>query len=87
MSVEKKILREEEQKPKPSNVIPMPIKPGSPILEWWKSNKDKFVNKQIASVDDLAGYLTNFYSEKQLMNMSEQEIEQILQDLLEKGQI
>ena len=48
-----------------------------------KSNKDKTIN--VASVDELGPFLTRFYSEKQLLQMDEKQIESILQDLLEKG--
>ena len=65
------------------NVIPFPYKPGSPILEWWKASKDKVT--QVASIDDLAPFLSQFYSQKQLLEMSETEIEKALQDLLDKG--
>ena len=65
------------------NVIPFPYKPGSPILEWWKASKDKVT--QVASIDDLAPFLSQYYSQKQLLEMSETEIEKALQDLLDKG--
>ena len=68
---------------KPTNVVPFPIKPGTPLDQWWKSNKDKTIN--VASVDELGPFLTRFYSEKQLLQMDERQIESILQDLLEKG--
>lgn len=87
MAIEKQIYPKDqsEQKPKPSNIINFPIKPGTPLDTWWKTNKKKISNKEIVSVEDLAPYLTNFISEKQLMQMSEQEIEAVLQELLEKG--
>jgi len=73
-----------EEKPKPqSNVIPFPIKPGMPLYEWWKTNKDKTM--YVASVEELGPFLTKFYSEKQLLDMDDNQIETILQDLLEKG--
>ena len=72
------------EKPKPSaEIIQFKPKPGSPILEWWKTHKDE--TKNLASVDDIAPFLSQFYSEKQLLEMSETEIESVLQDLLEKG--
>ena len=75
---------QEKPKPKPqSNVIPFPIKPGMPLYEWWKTNKDKTM--YVASVEDLGPFLTKFYSEKQLLDMDDNQIETILQDLLEKG--
>lgn len=71
-----------------SNVIPFPFNDQMPIINsWWKANKKKIKNKQIVSVDDLGPYLTNFFDEKKLLQMSEQEIEALLQDLLEKGLI
>ena len=58
----------EEEKPKPqSNVIPFPIKPGMPLYEWWKTNKDKTM--YVASVEELGPFLTKFYSEKQILDM------------------
>ena len=72
------------EKPKPSaEIIQFKPKPGSPILEWWKTHKDETNN--LASVDDIAPFLSQFYSEKQLLEMNETEIESVLQDLLEKG--
>jgi len=82
----KKGGKPEEEKPKPkpqSNVIPFPIKPGMPLYEWWKTNKDKTM--YVASVEELGPFLTKFYSEKQLLDMDDNQIETILQDLLEKG--
>ena len=76
----------EEQKPKPkpqSNVIQFPIKPGMPLYEWWKTNKDKTM--YVASAEELGPFLTKFYSEKQILDMDDNQIETILQDLLEKG--
>ena len=71
-------------KPKPTaEIIEFKPKPGSPILEWWKANKDKTMN--LASVEDLGPFLSKFYSEKQLLEMDDDEIEILLQDLLEKG--
>tara|TARA_A100001015_G_C14599418_1_gene559848 strand:- start:40 stop:381 length:342 start_codon:yes stop_codon:yes gene_type:complete len=65
------------------NVIPFPYKPGSPILDWYKTNKDKF--QRVASVEELGPFLTQFYSEKELLNMNDKAIELLLQDLLDKG--
>ena len=72
-----------EDKPKPSNIINFPIKPGMPLYDWYKSNKDSF--KQVASIDDIGPFLTKYYSEKQLRGMSEKEVESLLQDLLDRG--
>ena len=72
------------EKPKPSaEIIQFKPKPGSPILEWWKTHKDETNN--LASVDDIAPFLSQFYSERQLLEMDEKELENVLQDLLEKG--
>jgi len=84
MAIEKKLYPPED-KPKPNNVIQFPVPEDSPLANWYKANKGKFKNKQIASIDDLAPYLTNFISEEKLLQMSEQEIEILLQDLLDKG--
>ena len=84
MAIEKKLYPPED-KPKPNNVVPFPVPEDSPLSNWYKANKGKFKNKQIASIDDLAPYLTNFISEEKLLQMSEQEIEIMLQDLLDKG--
>ena len=65
----KKGGKPEEEKPKPkpqSNVIPFPIKPGMPLYEWWKTNKDKTM--YVASVEELGPFLTKFYSEKQFFD-------------------
>ena len=83
MAIEKKLYPPED-KPKPNNVVPFPVPEDSQLSNWYKANKGKFKNKQIASIDDLAPYLTNFYTEKQLMQMSEEEIKNILQELLNK---
>ncbi|MBL6758860.1 MAG: hypothetical protein ISQ17_03825 [Pelagibacteraceae bacterium] len=58
------------------NVIPFPYKPGSPILDWYKTNKDKF--QRVASVEELGPFLTQFYSEKELLNMNDKAIELFL---------
>jgi len=71
------------EKPETADIIEFKPKPGSPILEWWKTHKDE--TKNLASVDDIAPFLSQFYSEKQLLEMNETEIESVLQDLLEKG--
>ena len=71
-----------EDKPKP-NVIEFPIKPGMPLHDWYKSNKDSFT--KVASVEELGPFLTKYYSEKELRKMTDEEIESLLQDLLEKG--
>ena len=42
---------------------------------------------EIASKKDLAGFLTNFFSEKQIEEMSEQEFEKALQELIDQGVI
>jgi len=84
MAIEKKLYPPEDT-PKPNNVVPFPVPEDSPLSNWYKANKGKFKNKQIASIDDLAPYLTNFISEEKLLQMSEQEIEILLQDLLDKG--
>ena len=68
---------------KPTNVINFPIKPGTPLYDWYKSNKDSF--KKVASIDDVGPFLSKFYSEKQLRGMSEKEVESLLQDLLDRG--
>ena len=88
MAIEKKIYPPEDKpENKPSNIIPFPVPEDSPLNNWHKANGDKYKNKKIASVEDLAPYLTNFYSEKELLQMSEEEIKNILQDLLDKGLI
>ena len=46
-----------EDKPKP-NVIEFPIKPGMPLHDWYKSNKDSFT--KVASVDELGPFLTKY---------------------------
>ena len=72
------------EKPKPSaEIIQFKPKPGSPILEWWKTHKDEVIN--LASVDDIAPFLSQFYSEKQLLEMDQKELENALQDLLDRG--
>jgi len=86
MAIEKKLYPPED-KPNPNNVVPFPVPEDSPLSNWYKANKGKFKNKQIASIDDLAPYLTNFISEEKLLQMSEQEIEILLQDLLDRGLI
>ena len=72
-----------EDKPKPNNVLNFPIKPNMPLYDWYKSNKKEF--KQVASIDDIGPFLTKFVSEKQLRKMSESEVENLLQDLLDRG--
>lgn len=54
-----------------------------PLHDWYKSNKDSFT--KVASVDELGPFLTKYYSEKELRKMTDEEIESLLQDLLEKG--
>jgi len=71
------------EEPDTATIINFPLKPGSPILDWYKTSKDKF--KQVVSVDDLAPFLSQFYSQKELLNMTELEVEHALQDLLDKG--
>ena len=72
-----------EDKPKPNNVLNFSIKPNMPLYDWYKSNKKEF--KQVASIDDIGPFLTKFVSEKQLRKMSESEVENLLQDLLDRG--
>ena len=77
-------------KPKPNNILNFPIPSGSPIDLWWlKTNKEftKESKKELASIDDLAPYLSKFYSEKQINAMSEAEMLEKLQDLIDKGVI
>ena len=71
------------EKPETADIIEFKPKPGSPILEWWKTHKDEVIN--LASVDDIAPFLSQFYSEKQLLEMDEKELENALQDLLDRG--
>ena len=78
---------EQLELPLGDNIIPFPYKPGSPILEWWYKSKGKIKNKQIVSIDDLAPYLSNFFSQKQLSSMTEEEMQIRLQQLLEQGLI
>tara|TARA_B100000029_G_scaffold114628_1_gene107141 strand:+ start:2291 stop:2581 length:291 start_codon:yes stop_codon:yes gene_type:complete len=68
------------------NIINFPIKPGMPFYEWYKSKK-KDAGMKLASKDDLAGFLSRFFSQKQIQEMSEQEIEDKLQELIEQGVI
>ena len=53
-----------------------------PIYNWFKSSKK---GKKFASKDDLAGYLSKYYSQKQLEKMSEEEVLQKINDLVEQG--
>jgi len=78
---------EQLELPLGDNIIPFPYKPNSPILEWWQKSKGKIKNKQIVSIDDLAPYLSNFFSQKQLSSMTEEEMQIRLQQLLEQGLI
>ena len=57
-----------------------------PIYDWYKSKKEeKGGIMEIASKKDLAGFLTNFFSEKQIEEMSEKEFEKALQELIDQG--
>ena len=67
------------------NVIEFPLKPGSPILQWYKANVERFKNPDFASADQLGPYLTQYYSEKQLSKMTEKDILKALDELLEAG--
>ncbi len=70
-----------------NNIVPFTPKPGSPILEWYKANKDKITNKEVKLIDDLGPFLSKYYSEKQLRNMDEKTIEGLLQELLDAGEL
>jgi hypothetical protein len=73
-------------KPKPGSVISFPIPSNSPLGNWWqKVSKEN--KKEIASVDDVAPYLSKYFSTKELEAMSEAEMLQKLQELIEKGVI
>ena len=77
-----------EDKPKPSaTILQFEIKPGMPIYDWYKSKKEEKGIMEIASKKDLAGFLTNFFSEKQIEEMSEKEFEKSLQELIDQGVI
>ena len=56
--IEKKIsYREEEEKPKPQNVIPFPHKPGTPMYEWWKAelspNPEDYPEMESLTIEDI----------------------------------
>ncbi|MDA1338252.1 MAG: hypothetical protein O2871_02720 [bacterium] len=78
-------------KPKPSNnILNFPIPSGSPIDLWFKKTNKEFTiesKKELASVDDVAPYLSKFYSERQIKAMSEAEMLEKLQELIDKGVI
>ena len=63
------------------------LKPNSPIFEWWKSKVDNGENIKMASVDDIAPYLSKFFSAKQLEAMTEKEMLDKLQELIEAKQL
>ena len=63
------------------------LKPNSPIFEWWKSKADNGENIKMASVDDIAPYLSKFFSAKQLEAMTEKEMLDKLQELIEAKQL
>ena len=65
------------------NILNFPIKPNMPIYNWFKSEVKK--GKKFASKDDLAGYLSKYYSQKQIEKMSEEEVLQKINDLVEQG--
>ena len=65
------------------NILNFPIKPNMPIYNWFKSEVKK--GKKFASKDDLAGYLSKYYSQKQIEKMSEEEVLQKINDLVEKS--
>ena len=65
------------------NIINFPIKPDTPIFNWYKANKKEF--KKVASIDDIGPFLTKFVSEKELRKMNESEVESLLPDLLDRG--
>ena len=65
------------------NILNFPIKPEMPIYNWFKSEVKK--GKKFASKDDLAGYLSKYYSQKQLDKMSEAEILEKINELVEQG--
>jgi len=67
------------------NIILFPVPENSPINNWYKANVKKFKNKNFASADELGPYLTEFYSEKQLRNMTEKDLIKALDELLEAG--
>ena len=67
------------------NIILFPVPENSPINNWYKTNIKNFKNKRLASADDLGPYLSQYYSKKQLSNMSEKEILSALDELLEAG--
>ena len=78
----------EFSEPKPSaTILQFEIKPGMPIYDWYKSKKEEKGIMEIASKKDLAGFLTNFFSEKQIEEMSEKEFEKALQELIDQGVI
>ena len=79
-------VEEDKPKPKPNNVITFPVPANSPLGTWWlKTSKEK--KKEIASVDDVAPYLSKYFSTKELEAMSEAEMLQKLQELIDKGVI
>jgi len=63
------------------------VKPGMPIYEWWRSKAKTKENIKLASVDDIAPYLSEFFSQKQLNEMTEPEMLKKLEELLELKQI
>ncbi len=58
------------------------LKPSSPIFDWYKGKLEKGENIKMASVDDIAPYLSKFYSEKQLDGMTEKEMLEKLEELI-----
>ena len=58
------------------------LKPSSPIFDWYKGKLEKGENIKMASIDDIAPYLSKFYSEKQLDGMSEKEMLEKLEELI-----
>ena len=80
------------EEPKPTaEVIDLTdyLKPSSPIMQWWKAkNKNKKSSRtEYVRVDDIAPYLSKFFSNKQLDAMSEEEMLIELQKLIETNQI
>ena len=86
------IQKADVQKPKPNNVTPFPVPPGSPMDQWWKDTKrlDKMLASKMEEPDQREFYyqlLNKFYKLKSLENKSIPELDEMLQELIELKQI
>ena len=66
-----------DNKPKPNNVIPFPVKPGTPMDEWYKTAKK---SDYLELLVGMAGF-----KEDALKDLSESELKELLQYTIDTG--